>query len=86
VVPPGQVLTYVASSGSTQWGLDNRAAGFVGYVIAQAGFQWCHAFAFIGALNQGAISTGISEGYLGLILDNSSQLSRTNQAAENLVH
>jgi len=85
VVPAGQVLTYVASTGSAQWGLDNRAAGFVGYVIAQAQFQWCHAFAFIGALGAGPTSQQISEGYLGLILDPGG-LQRTSQASENLVH
>jgi len=97
VVPAGQVLTYVASTGSSTWGLDNRAAGFVGYVIAQAQFQYCHAFAFIGALGAGPTSQQISEGYLGLILDNTSincdglanpagGLCRTSQSAENLVH
>jgi len=97
VVPAGQVLTYVASTGSSQWGLDNRAAGFTGYMIAQAQFQYCHAFAFIGALGAGPTSQQISEGYLGLILDNlsincdgplnpSGGLCRTTQAGENLVH
>jgi len=85
VVPAGQVLTYVASSGSGQWGLDNRAAGFVGYVIAQAQFQYCHAFAFIGALGAGPTAQQISEGYLGLILDPGG-LTRTTQTSENLVH
>jgi hypothetical protein len=85
VVPAGQVLTYVASTGSSQWGLDGRAAGFVGYVIAQAQFQYCHAFAFIGALGAGPTSQQISEGYLGLILDPGG-LSRTSQTSENLVH
>jgi len=85
VVPAGQVLTYVASTGSSTWGLDNRAAGFVGYVIAQAQFQWCHAFAFIGALGAGPTSQQISEGYLGLILDPGG-LQRTSQASENLLH
>jgi hypothetical protein len=85
-------MTYVASSGSQQWGLDNRAAGFVGYVISQAAFQYCHAFAFVSALGAGPLTTGISEGYLGLVLDNLELnghglgLSRTSQAAENLVH
>jgi len=90
VVPAGQVLTYVVSSGGGAIGngpngLDNRAAGFAGYVIAQAQFQWCHAFAFIGALGGGPLTTGISEGYLGLILDPGG-LARTTQTSENLVH
>ncbi len=90
VVPTGQVLTYVASSGSQQWGLDNRAAGFVGYVITQAAFQYCHAFAYVSALGAGPLTPGASEGYLGLLLDNTSLapsgLQRTSQAGENLVH
>ncbi len=96
VVPAGQVLTWVASSGSSQWGLTG-VPGFVGYVIAQAQFQYCHAFAFIGALGAGPTAQQISEGYLGLILDNSSincdgignpsgGLCRTTQSAESLAH
>jgi hypothetical protein len=90
VVPAGQVLTYVLSSGgggigTGSSGLDNRAAGFEGYIIAQSGFQYCHAFAFISALGGGPTSAGISEGYLGLILDLGG-ISRTGQASENLVH
>jgi hypothetical protein len=66
--------------------------GFEGYVIAQAGFQYCHAFAFIGAFGQGPISTGISEGYVALLLDNggfvsnSTGIVRTNQRGESLAH
>jgi hypothetical protein len=85
VVPQGQVMTYVLSQGSSQWGLDNRAAGFAGYMIAQAQFQYCHAFAYISALGAGPLTTGISEGYLGLILDPGG-LARTAQASENLDH
>jgi large repetitive protein len=85
VVPAGQVLTYVLSSGSQAWGLDNRAAGFVGYIIAQAQFQYCHAFAYISALGAGPLTPGTSEGYLGLILDLGG-LNRTNQRSENLEH
>jgi hypothetical protein len=83
VVPQGQVLTYVLSTGSSFWGLDNRANGFIGYIIAQAQFQYCHAFAFIGALGQGPLNPGISEGYLALIMNNGS-LVRTVSPAENL--
>ncbi len=90
VVPAGQVLTYVLSSGGGAIGtgangMDNRAAGFEGYIITQAGFQYCHAFAFISALGAGPTSTGISEGYLALILDDGG-LFRTVQASENLLH
>jgi len=92
VVPTGTVMTYVASTGSQQWGLDSRAAGFVGYVITQAAFQYCHAFAYVSALGAGPLTPGTSEGYLGLLLDNTAinphglGLSRTTQAGENLVH
>jgi hypothetical protein len=69
VVAGGQVLTYTLYNGSAQWGLDNRGAGFTGYLIAQAQFQYCHAFAFISALGAGPTAAGLSEGYLALILD-----------------
>jgi hypothetical protein len=88
VLPAGQVLTYVASSGNSAFGLDNRAAGFVGYVITQAQFQWCHAYAFIGALGAGAVTPGqgtVSEGYLGLQIDLGG-LTRTNQLSEMKSH
>jgi hypothetical protein len=81
-VPAGQVLTYVASSGSTDWGLDGRAAGLIGYVITQAQFQYCHAFAYISALGAGPLTPGTSEGYLGLVLDYPG-VWRTNQVGEN---
>lgn len=89
-VPGGQVLTYVLSSGGGAIGagpngLDNRANGFIGYVIAQAQFQFCHAFAYISALGAGPLTPGMSVGYLGLILDKGG-LQRTNQLSENLVH
>jgi len=72
-VPAGQVLTYTLYNGSAQWGLDNRGAGFTGYMITQAQFQYCHAFAFIGGLGGGpavnSSTNGLSEGYLALVLD-----------------
>jgi len=93
VVPAGQVLTYVLSSGAGNIGttgpngLDGRAGTgqFQGYVIAQAGFQYCHGFAFISPLGGGPLSPGISEGYLALVLDPGG-LIRTAQVSENLVH
>jgi hypothetical protein len=90
VVPAGQVLTYVLSSGggsigNNANGLDNRANGFSGYLIAQAGFQWCHGFAFISSLGAGPTSPGVSEGYLGIILDLAG-LNRTAQLAEIRAH
>jgi len=72
-VAAGPVLTYTLYNGSAQWGLDNRGAGFTGYMIAQTQFQYCHAFAFIGGLGGGpavnSSTNGLSEGYLALILD-----------------
>jgi hypothetical protein len=93
-IPPGGSLLYVMSSGAggiiipgggtiASSGLDNRAANFSGYIIAQAQFQYCHAFAFIGALGAGPTSPGISEGYLALILDTPS-LIRSLSSAESL--
>jgi hypothetical protein len=59
-------------------------------VITQAAFQYCHAFAYVSALGAGPLTPGTSEGYLGLLLDNTSLapsgLQRTTQAGENLVH
>jgi hypothetical protein len=90
VVPAGQVLTYVLSSGggaigNNANGLDNRANGFQGYIIAQSGFQWCHAYAFISPLGGGPTSSGVSEGYLGIVLDLAG-LNRTAQLAEIRSH
>jgi len=89
-VPAGQILTYVMSTGGGAIGagpngLDNRAAGFEGYIIAQAGFQYCHAYAFISAQGAGPTTNGTSEGYLGIVLD-SPGLPRTNQIGENDAH
>jgi len=98
LVAAGQVLTYVLSSGGGSIGagpngLTNEANGFSGYIIAQAQFQYCHAYAFITAVGAGPLSQAVSEGYLGLILDNKSWnctsnggLCRTTQNSENLVH
>jgi len=96
IVPAGQVLTYVLSNGGGAIGtgpngLDNRAAGFQGYIIAQASFQYCHAYAFINAAGSLATSAGVSEGYLGIVLDtpwNSGfiALPRTLQVGENDAH
>ncbi|HTB12142.1 MAG TPA: hypothetical protein VK752_11250 [Bryobacteraceae bacterium] len=86
-VGAGQVLTYTLYNGSAQWGLDNRGAGFTGYMITQAQFQYCHAFAFIGGLGGGpmvnANTNGLSEGYLALVLDLAG-LPRTGITGESL--
>jgi hypothetical protein len=79
VVPAGGLLTYVLSQGSPDWGLDNRAAGFSGYMIAQAQFQYCHAFAYISAQGAGPLDPGMSTGYLALVMDYGQQLKRTAQ-------
>jgi hypothetical protein len=94
-VPAGQILTYVLSSGGGQItsptggsgnGLDNRANGFTGYIIAQAAFQYCHAYAFITAIGAGPLSSAVSEGYLGLILANGSLIRPGLPPAEQLLH
>jgi len=85
VVQPGHVLTYVLSTGSTQYGLDGRGAGLTGYIIAQSQFQYCHAYAFISAQGAGPTSPGTSEGYLGIVLDQDG-LRRTFSIGENKAH
>jgi len=97
-VPAGQILTYVLSTsggaiGNGPNGLaPNWGAGFQGYIIAQAQFQYCHAYAFITAAGAGPLSSAVSEGYLGLLLDNmgvnscTAGICRTTQRGENLVH
>jgi len=85
VVQPGHVLTYVLSTGSTQYGLDGRAAGLEGYIIAQSQFQYCHAYAFISAQGAGPTSPGTSEGYLGIVLDQNG-LNRTFSVGEQKAH
>lgn len=67
-IPAGQQLTFTVSGGGN-YGIA-ATPGFQGYIIAQAQFQWCHAFAYISA--QGALPTsnGASMGYLALVMDN----------------
>jgi hypothetical protein len=80
----GETLTYVLSTGSSQWGLVG-APGFTGYMVAQTQFQYCHAFAYIAPQGAGPLTNGMSVGYLGLILDKTNSLSqRTNQSGEAL--
>jgi len=89
VIPSGQLLTYVLSTGNSGQGLDNRGAGFQGYIIAQSAFQYCHGYAFLTATGSLPTSPGVSEGYLGIVLDNGNIngfLPRTLQAAENDAH
>jgi len=77
-VGAGQLFLYTLFNGGTIQGttgvvMDNRGAGFTGYLIAQAQFQYCHGFAFIGGLGGGpavnSSTNGLSEGYLALVLD-----------------
>ncbi len=68
-VAPGQTLTYVLSSGGGRIGaepngLDNRGAGFQGYVIVECGFAHAHGFAALSRLGGGPISPGPSWSYL----------------------
>ena len=86
VVPAGGLLTYVLSQGSEEWGLDNRAAGFSGYMIAQAQFQYCHAFAYISAQGAGPTSPGMSVGYLALVMDRGDYLARTTQTLHDAMN
>ena len=67
-VTAGSQLTFVLSSGG---GLGLAGTpGFQGYLIASCNFLYAHGFAFItdGPIGQARVA----EGYLGLILDNSS--------------
>jgi hypothetical protein len=72
VVKGGDTLAFTLSGGggcAGGCGTVPATPGFQGYIIAQAQFQYCHAFAYISA--QGALPTapGASEGYLGIVLD-----------------
>jgi hypothetical protein len=82
-LPAGQQLTFTLSGGGG-YGIA-ATPGFQGYIIAQAQFQWCHAFAYISA--QGALPTsnGASMGYLALIMD-ANQLRPGVTFNENLGH
>jgi hypothetical protein len=86
----GETLLYVLSSGSTRWGLKG-APGFTGYMIAQASFQYCHAFAYISPQGATPLTNGMSVGYLALQLDNNVNNTnglptRTGLQSEALAH
>lgn len=66
VIRPGEVLTYVLSSGSAQYLLDNRAGGFSGYIIVECDFPHAYGFAHIGGLGQGPSGAGPSSCYLAI--------------------
>jgi len=78
-VPAGQELVFTLSNGGAM-GIA-ATPGFEGYIIAQAQFQFCHAFAFISDLG----AQRVAEGYLGIILDVGG-LNRTNQIGEVQAH
>ncbi len=87
-VPAGCILTMTLSGGGSVMNCANAPsgtvpplAGFQGYMIAQAQFQYCHGYAFI--TDMGAHS--LAEGYLGLEMD-SPLIYRTGQAGESLAH
>ncbi len=85
----GTVMTFTLYNGSTQFGLPTGVgAGFTGYMIAQAQFQYCHGFAFIGGLGGGpavnSSTNGLSEGYLALVLDGPGLGPRGSATGETL--
>ncbi len=75
-VPAGGMLTFTLSSGGVINGATPAgsvllpATGFTGYVIAQAGFQFCHGFAFISKQGAGFESDNLAMGYVANVLDN----------------
>jgi hypothetical protein len=82
-------MTFTLYNGSTQFGLPTGVgAGFTGYMIAQAQFQYCHGFAFIGGLGGGpavnSSTNGLSEGYLALVLDGPGLGPRGSATGETL--
>jgi hypothetical protein len=83
VIPAGQLLLFTLSTGNPAQNIDNRGAGFEGYIIAQAAFEYCHAYAIIEA--QGGGATNPATGYLGIVLDQQG-LPRTNSPGENDAH
>lgn len=80
-VPAGSELLFTLSGGGNL-GI-TAAAGFEGYIIAQAKFQYCHGFAFI--TNALGGPNAIAEGYLALQMDRPG-LYRTNNTGEVLAH
>lgn len=76
-VPAGSTLTFTLSSGGNL-GIQG-IAGFQGYIMARAEFQYCHGFAFVTDFG----STTVAEGYVALVLDESLS-SRTGSLSESL--
>jgi hypothetical protein len=79
VIPSGQTLTAVLSSGGT-YGI-NATPGFQGYMIASCRFQYAHGLAFLSDVG----ANRVSEAYLALVLD-SALPARTLFQSEILGH
>ncbi|HSP67089.1 MAG TPA: hypothetical protein VLN48_05145 [Bryobacteraceae bacterium] len=93
-VPAGGMLTYVLSGGgyiapNSPGTLGPQvllgAPAFQGYIIAQAGFQYCHGFAFISRQGSGFQADNMAMGYLAIVLD-APRLPRTFSTGENDAH
>jgi hypothetical protein len=83
-VPAGTSYGFSITSGDSANGANIPAmAGFAGYVIASANFQYCHGFAFISGFGIGP--AGVSQGYVGLEMDTPTP-ARTGAASEVLGH
>jgi hypothetical protein len=82
-VPAGQQLTFTLSGGGN-YGVQ-ATPGFQGYIIAQAQFQYCHAYAFITAQGSLPTTAGANTGYIALEMDFALP-SRTNNSSEVLGH
>jgi hypothetical protein len=94
-VPAGGMLTYVLSGGgyiapNAPGTLGPQvllgAPAFQGYIIAQAGFQYCHGFAFISKQGAGFQADNMAMGYLAIVLDKPNTLPRTFSIGENDGH
>jgi hypothetical protein len=82
-VPAGQQLTFTLSGGGN-YGVQ-ATPGFQGYIIAQAQFQYCHAYAFVTAQGSLPTSAGANTGYIALEMDGALP-TRTNNLSEVLGH
>ncbi|MBV8818527.1 MAG: hypothetical protein JO022_09240, partial [Acidobacteriaceae bacterium] len=78
VIPAGGQLVFTLSAGG---GSVASTPGFQGYIIANANFQYCHAFAFISDLG----ANRLAEGYLAIDLD-APGLNRTMVSGEVAAH
>ena len=73
---PAAFVTPTVTAGTVYTVLtSNVAAGFQGYMIAQCKFQYAHGFAFI-TDGYGGPGLGLSEGYLALIIPDTSVVTR----------